>query len=323
LTHRGSDTQPASDQASATIALVTKPGSDLLVKKTVSDPNTVRLAGSVLTYTITFTNTGTSPAAVDHIDDLSRVLDDATLGDVDASYGLSATVYADNSLIITGQVNPGSVATVMYYVTVKADGHHGDSSLFNSVVSADTPAGEWPTPQTPPDQCPNCLTTPVAGLTLSATATTGAANQPGDQVVIEFSLTNDGVVGLTGLQLTDVTSTGTGSFSGLACPVTSLDAGASTPCQVTYTLRAADPLLDQVVVSARATGSFSGQSVSSAVTTARLPLASPSDIGTDVYTLPHRASRPLWYSCTVQALRVCTGRTAHRGCKGIAVLYRH
>ena len=28
--------------------------------------------------------------------------------------------------------------------------------------------------------------------------------------------------------------------------------------------------------------------------------------------------------CTlVQALRLCTGRTAHRGSRGIAVLYRH
>ena len=29
------------------------------------------------------------------------------------------------------------------------------------------------------------------------------------------------------------------------------------------------------------------------------------------------------YSCTVQALRFCTGRTANRGSRGIAVLYRH
>ena len=29
-------------------------------------------------------------------------------------------------------------------------------------------------------------------------------------------------------------------------------------------------------------------------------------------------------NCTlVQALRICTGRTAHRGSRGIAVLYRH
>jgi hypothetical protein len=29
------------------------------------------------------------------------------------------------------------------------------------------------------------------------------------------------------------------------------------------------------------------------------------------------------YSSTVQARRVCTGRTAHRGSRGIALLYRH
>ena len=29
------------------------------------------------------------------------------------------------------------------------------------------------------------------------------------------------------------------------------------------------------------------------------------------------------YSCTVQALRLCTGRTAHRGSRAIALLYRH
>ena len=37
-----------------------------------------------------------------------------------------------------------------------------------------------------------------------------------------------------------------------------------------------------------------------------------------------QCSRKVKIKCTlVQALRLCTGRTAHRGSRGIAVLYRH
>jgi hypothetical protein len=38
----------------------------------------------------------------------------------------------------------------------------------------------------------------------------------------------------------------------------------------------------------------------------------------------YRCSVKVKVNCTlVQALRLCTGRTAHRGSRGIALLYRH
>ena len=45
--------------------------------------------------------------------------------------------------------------------------------------------------------------------------------------------------------------------------------------------------------------------------------------GTEVLYRPYGPQGEQRYSCTVQTLRLCTGHTAHRGSRGIAVLYRH
>ena len=85
------------------------PGSGLSQTKS-SDPgdgSTVD-AGDEITYTLTFTNTGSAPVTVDTTDDLSGVLDDAEMVDgPNAGPGLTATRNGDQ-IEVTGSVLPGS-----------------------------------------------------------------------------------------------------------------------------------------------------------------------------------------------------------------------
>ena len=106
-------------------------GSSLTHAKSVSPASgTAVSVGDVLTYTLTFANTGTVPADVNTSDDLSDVLDDATLeaGSITAGAGLAATP-AGNSLNITGTVPAGATRTVTYQVTVKPFAQQGDHVL--------------------------------------------------------------------------------------------------------------------------------------------------------------------------------------------------
>ncbi|MFF0451080.1 SpaA isopeptide-forming pilin-related protein [Streptomyces sp. NPDC004609] len=113
--------------------------------------------GQVLTYTLSFTNTGRGPAPVDYTDPLAGVLDDAAwVGSVTASDGLTVTGPAGSTLLITGTVAPDQTATVTYQVKVKAHGNQGDHKLRNFLTL---------TGQKPPAECvtgnPLCTENPT------------------------------------------------------------------------------------------------------------------------------------------------------------------
>ena len=123
-------TDPAEDCATVTV-----PGAGLSQTKT-SDPadGTTVAAGDEITYTLTFTNTGSAPAKVDTTDDLSDVLDDATLVDgPTAENGLTA-VLNGNQLAITGNVPAGQTRTVTYTVEVLPYADQGDHVLLNALA---------------------------------------------------------------------------------------------------------------------------------------------------------------------------------------------
>src|SRR5699024_6997083 len=104
------------------------------------DSGTPVEAGEELTYTLSFTNTGTVPATVDTTDDLSGVLDDAELVDgPTAQDGLEISLTEDEVLQITGAVPAGEIRTVTYTVVV-ADltESEGDGVLENALAC---PAG--------------------------------------------------------------------------------------------------------------------------------------------------------------------------------------
>ena len=120
--------------------------SDVTVEKSSDPESGTRVApGQEVSYTITFVNRSAdpqaAPAAVDHTDDMSGVLDDAVLvaGPTVSGEDLSATT-GEGSIRITGTVAPGEVRTVTYTVQVKPYDQQGDHRLANVVA----PTGEEP-----------------------------------------------------------------------------------------------------------------------------------------------------------------------------------
>ncbi|WP_260405841.1 DUF11 domain-containing protein [Microbacterium sp. G2-8] len=144
------------------------PGADLEQWKTAETTDSPAVAGSVLTYTLHFSNDGQSTAAVDAVDDLTHVLDDAevTLAP-ESSDGLTAELDG-NRIAVTGDVPAGETYTVVYEVTVKADGERGDDLAANFLF-------EGPPPETPPEpvceptdsELPDCTLTPIAAVEYS------------------------------------------------------------------------------------------------------------------------------------------------------------
>ncbi|MCT1480023.1 DUF11 domain-containing protein, partial [Microbacterium sp. p3-SID336] len=161
--------------------------------KSVSASETPAVEGTELTYTITITNTGATPADVMRDDNLVDVLDDADLTGAPESDTASVTLDGptDGILEIRGDLAVGATATVTYTVTVKAPSDRGNNSADNFLVSP----GE-----TPDDVCDptteQCTTTPIQAYTVSKTADVAVA-APGDVVTYTVTVINTGQVAFT------------------------------------------------------------------------------------------------------------------------------
>jgi len=152
--------------------------------------------GDEVTYRVTVTQEGTVPAVAQFSDDLSKVLDDATLtAGPTASIG-TATI-TDGVLSWSGTVPVDGVATVTYTVTVKdaaglaAD---GDYALKNQVTS------------------PGCVTAgdcttehPVGTYTVSKTsvAAPGSEVAVGDTITYTVTVAQRGTGAVTGASFDD------------------------------------------------------------------------------------------------------------------------
>ena len=177
-------TEEAQDPAAAcdTVSLA---GAALTHAKSV-DPaaGTAVSEGDVLTYTLTFTNTGTVAADVDTSDDLAGVLDDATLdtGSITAGAGLTATPTA-TGIDVTGTVPAGATRTVTYQVQVKPFAQQGDHVLTNALACE---------PGEPTPCAPETTSNPVRHAVLTKVKTAPTSPDTGDQVTYTLTVHNDG-----------------------------------------------------------------------------------------------------------------------------------
>lgn len=131
----------------------------LEVKKS-ADPKTGSYVapGSVVKYTLSFTNSGASTVDVNHVDHLADVLDDAefTTGSLVSGDGLTAARDED-SIRIAGSVKAESTLTVNYTVRVKTS-NFGNGMARNFLV----PEGDNP-PESCDPEIENCTEHPILG----------------------------------------------------------------------------------------------------------------------------------------------------------------
>lgn len=156
-----------------------------------SDPasGTSVTSGQTLTYTLTFTNSGTATGAVDYVDDLTGVLDDAVFGGDPVSTIDTLTAEVDgDSIRILGSLAAGNSATVTYTVTVRPDADRGDSTLENVLASAgvDSPSCDA--------EGVSCTSHPAAQIAMdkSVDPASGTAAVPGQALTYTLSFRNTG-----------------------------------------------------------------------------------------------------------------------------------
>jgi fimbrial isopeptide formation D2 family protein/uncharacterized repeat protein (TIGR01451 family) len=145
--------------------------------------------GDVITYTLTVTKTNAGVGILDQLvtDDLSDVLDDATLvGDVTASTG-TAAVMGDQ---LHWLLDISGTHTLTYQVMVNPDAH--GVTLANHVTN--------------PECVENCITehfTPHYLLNKSSDPVDGSTVEPGDSVTYTLTVTNDSDAVVAGAVVTD------------------------------------------------------------------------------------------------------------------------
>ena len=163
-------------------------------------------AGSVVTYTVTGTNTGeTALDPVSIIDDLTGVLEHAQYnGDAAASLGGAPAVaptIAGNTLAWQGALQVGESVTITYSVTV--DAAAGGETLRNSVAGTATPPGGVPPIETPPAVTEHPVNAPGFEVVKTADPATGTRVDPGSVVTFTVTGINTGATALDPVTITD------------------------------------------------------------------------------------------------------------------------
>ena len=169
----------------------------LTIASTASTSSTT--PGSVVSYTITVTNSGTvAYTGATFTDSLSGVLDDATYnGDATATAG-SLTLSSPN-LTWTGNLAAGASATITFSVTVN-NPDTGNKVLASTITSAT--AGSNCASGSTDARCASSVTVLVPGLTTTVSAGTGSTT-PGSVVHYTVTVTNSGQTAYTGASFTD------------------------------------------------------------------------------------------------------------------------
>ncbi|SEE17369.1 LPXTG cell wall anchor domain-containing protein [Ruania alba] len=148
-------------------------------------------AGTVLTYTITVTNTGQATAPLSREDVLTDVLDDAELTSVPESDTDSVTIsdVAEDRFQIGGELAAGETATITYQATVNADTERGNNTADNFLVTpGDTPPAECE------DGATDCTTTPLPQVEASKSSDpeSGSSVTADQEVTYTLTFANTG-----------------------------------------------------------------------------------------------------------------------------------
>ena len=157
--------------------------------------------GSVVTYTVTVTNSGQTPyTGATFTDPLSGVLDDAAYNN-DAAATSGSVSFASPNLTWTGNLAPGASATVTFSVTVN-NPDTGNKILASTITSATRGSNCAAGSGDPP-----CTTTvPVAVLTITNSSDVSTAT-PGSVVRFTAVFANAGQVPYTGITIaTNITN---------------------------------------------------------------------------------------------------------------------
>ncbi|GAB3598316.1 CshA/CshB family fibrillar adhesin-related protein [Microbacterium tumbae] len=158
--------------------------------KSVEADATPVAAGTVLTYTLSFENSGQGTAVVDEADDLTHVIDDADVTTEPTSAdGLTAS-RDGNRISITGEVPAGETRTVAYQVTVRADGERGDDIAANFLLAPDEEPPTDPVCQPEDGERPDCTVTPI-GMLLTGKSVSADTDPVDVGTVLTYTLTFD------------------------------------------------------------------------------------------------------------------------------------
>lgn len=197
----GNEAEPAGqpdiddNTSSLQTCVVTPP--DLTVTKSVTpaDGSTVT-PGETLTYTLTFDNTGGSPATVDSTDTLTGAA--TQVSDPVASAGLIVAATSTNPFDITGTVAASTTSTVTYTATVNAG---ATGRIDNFVLDAGT---------TPPTVCavgdPTCTSNPIAALVISKSVNPATGTTVTDGQSLTYTVTFDNSAGVAPATVDEVDS---------------------------------------------------------------------------------------------------------------------
>lgn len=171
------------------------PGNLTVTKSSDPTSGTPVAPGDVVSYTLTFRNTGGSPVSVEHTDHMEGVLDDAVLvanplSSVPAMLGVRWAP-GDASFDVTGTLARESTVTVTYRVRVRpAADREGDGVLGNVLVrTGEQPPGVC----RPTDQM--CTEHPVPGrlaVTKTADPVSGSVVRVGQQITYRLTFRNTG-----------------------------------------------------------------------------------------------------------------------------------
>ncbi|MFB7943338.1 isopeptide-forming domain-containing fimbrial protein [Kitasatospora phosalacinea] len=202
--------------------------------------------GDKVSYSVVVTNTGTVPVDATAVDDLTKVIDDATY-DGDAQADTGTVSYAAPKLSWNGTLAAGQSATITYSVTVN-DPDAGDGKLDNAVTGnsySNCTTGTEPGCTTHED---------VSGLKVTKTADAATA-KPGQKVTYTVTVTNLVGAPRTGVSLSDdltqvlddatydndvTASSGTAAFASPAI-TWSGDLAASQSVTITYSVTVNQP----------------------------------------------------------------------------------